>query len=274
MDEGCVWRDDARLIVMPEHFHWSGSAPDAAVAALQRERFAKMLRRLSQEFRFAPRIWGELPPAEQVLVRQKQLRTLRYIYLNPCRRGLAIDPLELKWSTYRELLGAAVDPWVPREPGSRPFDGEGLLSRRNVVVERGVLKTYLCDSYRGRKLGRPTTASASRGGGGGVGPSTTNFVLRPGELSPEEILEGTDGGLYVTEMMGFGFNPVTGDFSRGASGFWIEGGKLAYPVSEVTISLNIDELWKRVDAIGNDLDHRTATVAPTFRVSSMIIGGS
>ena len=115
MDEGCVWRDDARLIVMPEHFHWSGSAPDAAVAALQRERFAKMLRRLSQEFRFAPRIWGELPPAEQVLVRQKQLRTLRYIYLNPCRRGLAIDPLELKWSTYRELLGAAVDPWVPRD---------------------------------------------------------------------------------------------------------------------------------------------------------------
>ena len=173
-----------------------------------------------------------------------------------------------------ELVTIVDDPFVSRASGTRPFDGEGLLSRRNVVVEDGILRTYLCDSYSGRKLGRATTASASRGGGGGVGPSTSNFVLRPGHLSPDEILAGVDRGLYVTEMMGFGFNPVTGDFSRGAAGFWIEGGKLAYPVSEVTISLNIDELWKRVDAIGNDLDHRTATVAPTFRVSSMTIGGS
>ncbi|MFP6685541.1 MAG: metallopeptidase TldD-related protein, partial [Polyangiaceae bacterium] len=113
-----------------------------------------------------------------------------------------------------------------------------------------------------------------RGGGGGVGPGTTNFVLQPGEHSHDDIVASTKRGLYVTEMMGYGFNPVTGDFSRGASGFWIENGKVAFPVSEVTISLNLDDLLKRIDAIGDDLDMRTATAAPTFRVSSMTIAGS
>lgn len=166
------------------------------------------------------------------------------------------------------------DPHILRGPGSKPFDGEGLPTRRNVVVEQGILKTFLCDSYSGRKLGRPSTASASRGSGGGVGPSTSNFLLLPGQESPEDILKSTKSGLYVTEMMGFGFNAVTGDFSRGASGFWIENGELAFPVSEVTISLNIDELWKRIDAVGNDLDQRSSIASPTLRVSSMVIAGS
>ena len=166
------------------------------------------------------------------------------------------------------------DPFIDKAPGSRPFDGEGLLSRRNVVVENGVLKTYLCDSYSARKLECEATASASRGGGGGVGPGTTNFVLQPGKHSHDDIVASTDRGLYVTEMMGYGFNSVTGDFSRGASGFWIENGKIAFPVSEVTISLNLDDLLKRIDAIGDDLEMRTATAAPTFRVSSMTIAGS
>jgi PmbA protein len=173
-----------------------------------------------------------------------------------------------------EIVTLIDDPFIAKAPGSRPFDGEGLLSRRNVVVEQGVLKTYLCDSYSARKLETQSTASASRGGGGGVGPSTTNFVLQPTSTSPEEIIASTERGLYVIQMMGFGFNAVTGDFSRGASGFWIEDGKIVHPVSEVTISLNADELFQRIDAIGDDLDHRTATAAPTFRVSSMIIGGS
>lgn len=173
-----------------------------------------------------------------------------------------------------DLITVVDDPLIARAPGSRPFDGEGLLARRNVVVEQGILKTYLCDSYSGRKLGRPSTGSASRGGGGGVGPSTSNFILQPTSTTAEEIVRSTPRGLYVTEMMGFGFNAVTGDFSRGASGFWIEDGKLAYPVSEVTISLNIDELWQRIDAVGNDLDLRTSTASPTIRVSSMTIAGS
>jgi PmbA protein len=173
-----------------------------------------------------------------------------------------------------DLVTVVDDPLLPRAPGSRPFDGEGLAARRNLVVERGMLITYLCDSYSGRKLGRASTGSAARGGSGSVGPSTSNFVLQPTDTPAKDILKDTKRGLYVTEMMGFGFNPVTGDFSRGASGFWIENGELAFPVSEVTISLNVDQLWQRIDAVGDDLDLRTSTAAPTLRVSSMTIAGS
>jgi PmbA protein len=173
-----------------------------------------------------------------------------------------------------ELVSVVDDPLLPRAPGSRPYDGEGLASRKNVVVERGMLRTYLCDSYSARKLGRESTGNAARGGGAGVSCSTSNFILQPGMESPEAILKGTKRGLYVTDMMGFGFNAVTGDFSRGASGFWIEDGELTFPVSEVTISLNVDELYKRIDAVGTDLDLRTSTAAPTIRVAKMTIAGS
>jgi PmbA protein len=165
------------------------------------------------------------------------------------------------------------DPLINRAPGSRRFDGEGLASRRNVVVEGGELKSYLLDSYAGRKLGMPTTANASRGSSGGVGIGTTNFILQPGSETPAELIARTPRGLYVTEMMGFGFNSVTGDFSRGASGFLIEDGALGHAVSEVTISLNLDQLLARVDGIGNDLDLRTSVAAPTFRVRAMTVAG-
>ena len=172
-----------------------------------------------------------------------------------------------------DLVTVVDDPLIPRGPGSRAFDGEGLASRKNLVVEKGILRTYLCDSYSARKLGRESTASASRGGGAGVGPSTSNFVLQPGTDSNEAIVKATPRGLYVTEMMGFGFNAVTGDFSRGAAGFWIESGELSYPVSELTISLNVDQLWQSIDAVGSDLDLRTATAAPTLRVAKMTVAG-
>ena len=172
------------------------------------------------------------------------------------------------------LLTLVDDPHLPRAPGSRPFDGEGLPGRKNTVVERGVLKMYLCDTYSGKKLDRPSTASASRGSGGGVGASTTNFICQAGDLTNAQIVKKTERGLYVTEMMGFGFNSVTGDFSRGAAGFWIENGELSHPVSEVTISLNLDKLLKRIDMVGSDLDWRSSTVCPTLRVSSMTIAGT
>jgi PmbA protein len=172
-----------------------------------------------------------------------------------------------------DLVTIVDDPLVPGGPGSRPFDGEGLLSRRNVVLEKGVLSSYLLDTYSARKLGMKSTASASRGSSGGVGPSTTNFILQPGDDDPEALVRSTRRGLYVTEMMGFGFNAVTGDFSRGAAGFFIENGEKAFPVSEVTISLNLDTLLKRIDAVANDLDLRTSVAAPTFRVSAMTLAG-
>jgi PmbA protein len=172
-----------------------------------------------------------------------------------------------------ELISVVDDPLMPRALGSRAFDGEGLLSRRNVLIEKGVLKSYQLDSYSGRKLQMPSTANASRSGSGGVGISSSNFVLQAGTRPPEDILRETKRGLYVTNMMGFGFNGVTGDFSRGAAGFWIEDGELAFPVSEVTISLNLDEILKRIDAVGSDLDLRSSTAAPTVRVSQMTLAG-
>src|SRR5690606_27542914 len=128
-------------------------------------------------------------------------------------------------------------------------------------------------SYSARKLGMESTASASRGGSGGVSSGTTNFILQPGTTTSDDIVRSTQRGLYVTEMMGFGFNAVTGDFSRGAAGFWIENGEKTFPVSEVTISLDLDRMLQRIDMVGSDLDLRTSIASPTFRVSAMTLAG-
>lgn len=165
------------------------------------------------------------------------------------------------------------DPLLPRGPGSRPFDGEGLPSRTNVLVAGGVLRLFLCDVFAARKLGRRSTASASRGIGGGPHVSTSNLILRPGK-TPAADLERIERGLYVTELMGFGFNPVTGDYSQGAGGFWIENGARMFPVSEVTVSANFDDLWKNVDALGDDLDTRSSVQVPTMRVARMTVAGT
>jgi PmbA protein len=171
------------------------------------------------------------------------------------------------------LVSIVDDPLLPRAPGSRPFDGEGLAARPNVVVSEGVLRTFLCDVYSARKLGRRSTGSAGRGVGGGPHVSTSNFVLRPGKSRAEDIAK-VDRGLLVTELMGFGFNPVTGDFSQGAGGFWLENGERAFPVSEVTISINFDDLWKGIDAVANDLDTRSSVQCPTFRVARVTVAGT
>jgi PmbA protein len=165
------------------------------------------------------------------------------------------------------------DPLIKRAPGSRPFDGDGLASRRNVLVENGVLKTVLCDLYSARKLGRQSTGSAGRGVGGTPGPTTTNFVMSAGTTPEADLVKQVDRGLYVTDMMGFGFNPVTGDFSRGAAGFWIEKGEKTFPVAEITISLNYDQIWKTIEAVGDKLDLRSSTAAPAFRIARMTIAG-
>lgn len=171
------------------------------------------------------------------------------------------------------LVTIVDDPLIPRAPGSRPYDGDGLPSRKNVLIENGLLRTILCDVYSARKLGRKSTGSAGRGVGGNPGPTTSNLIMQAGSDKPGAIVAGVKKGLYVTEMMGFGFNPTTGDFSRGAGGFWIEDGQQTFPVTEVTISANFDDLWKRVDAVGDDLELKTSTACPTFRVSRMTLAG-
>jgi PmbA protein len=171
------------------------------------------------------------------------------------------------------LVTIVDDPLLMRGPGSRPFDGEGLAARRNVVVEKGVLKTYLFDTYSARKLGRKSNGCAGRGVGGSPHVTTSNFILEKGTRTEDSIVSEIKRGLYVTEMMGFGFNAVTGDFSRGAGGFLIEDGKIGRPVTEVTVSSNFDALLKNIDAVGDDPDERSSTVCPTLRVSSMMIAG-
>jgi PmbA protein len=170
------------------------------------------------------------------------------------------------------LVTIVDDPLILGGPGSRPFDGDGLPSRRNVVVHRGRLETYLLDTYGARKLGAKSTGSAA--GMTGTGAGTSNFVLQSGSTPAAEIVKQTRRGLYVTQMMGFGFNAVTGDFSRGAAGYWIEDGELAFPVSEVTISLNFDKLLKSIDLLGDDLDLKSSIASPSFRVAEMTVAGT
>ncbi len=158
--------------------------------------------------------------------------------------------------------------------GSSPFDGEGLESLRTVVVENGVLRNYLLNTYSARKLGMRSTHNATRGlaGAPGIGPG--NLYLEPGTMTPEEMIVAVPAGLYVTGLMGFGVNLVTGDYSRGATGLWIEKGELTHAVEEVTIAGNLAEMLRNVTAVGNDLVFRGSVASPTLRVDGMTIAGA
>jgi PmbA protein len=158
--------------------------------------------------------------------------------------------------------------------GTSPFDGEGLPSRRTVVVENGVLRNYLLNTYTARKLGMRSTHNAARGLAGTPGIGCGNLYLEPGTVTPEEIIGDIPAGLYVTSLMGFGTNIVTGDYSRGATGLWIENGVLTHAVEEITIAGNLGEMLRNVTAIGNDLKFRGAVASPTLRIDGMTIAGA
>jgi PmbA protein len=162
----------------------------------------------------------------------------------------------------------------PRGLGSRPFDGEGLPTRRNVPLERGVLRHYLCDSYSGRKIGSAPTGSARRGVGGSPSVGASNLCFEPGSLAPEAIVAGVERGLFVTDLIGFGIDLVSGDYSQGAVGHWIEKGQLTHPVHEVTIAGNLKQMLLDVDAVGTDLEWRGSIASPTLRLKKMTISGS
>ena len=158
--------------------------------------------------------------------------------------------------------------------GTSPFDGDGLPTRRTVVIERGVLKELMLNTYTGRKLGMASNAKASRGLAGTPGISGGNFFLEPGTQTHEEIIAGVPQGLLVLSTMGFGVNLVTGDYSQGASGLWIENGEIAYPVEEITIAGNLKQMFRDVSAIGNDLEWRGSSAVPTVRIEGMTVAGS
>lgn len=171
------------------------------------------------------------------------------------------------------LVTLVDDPLRARGPASRGFDGEGLATRRRVLVRRGELMGFLLDTASARRLGLPPGASAG-GGGGQVHPSASNFYLQAGRRGPRALLAGVRRGLFVRATLGFGFDPGTGHFSRGAEGVLIEDGQLTRPVAGVTISRNLDELLQGIDAVANDFELRTAIASPSFRVDAMTIAGT
>ncbi|MDE2744549.1 MAG: TldD/PmbA family protein [Chloroflexota bacterium] len=171
------------------------------------------------------------------------------------------------------LLTIIDDATLTNRLGSRPFDGEGVVTRRNALVNRGMFQGFLFDSYNARRLDAASTGSAWRSVGGLPQIGSGNLTIEPGETSPEEIIGEVDDGLYLTTLMGFGINYTTGDFSRGAAGIWIRNGELAEPVQEINVSGNLLEMFQRIDAIGNDAQWFGATSAPTLRMSRMTVSG-
>ena len=165
------------------------------------------------------------------------------------------------------------DPHRVRGLRSKPFDGEGVANRKMNLIDKGVLQDWLLDCASARQLGLTSNGHAARGTGGPPAPSTTNLYMEAGTQSREELIADIKAGFYVTELMGMGVNPVTGDYSRGATGFWIENGQIAYPVSEVTIAGNLKDMFRNLTP-ANDLEFRYGTNAPTLRVEGMTVAGS
>jgi PmbA protein len=246
---------------------------------------------------------SELPTPEEVgrIAAERTLRRLGARQVPTAEVPVVFDPetaAELLGHVFRALSGYAVfrgatflkdrlgetvaSPLVtvvddgrrPRGLGSRPFDGEGLPTRRNVPIEAGVLRYFLCDSYSARKIGARSTGSARRGVAGGPTVGAGNLYLEPGAATPEQILGEVERGLYVTDLIGFGVDLVSGDFSQGAVGHWIEKGRLVHPVSEVTIAGNLRQMLPDVDAVGNDLEFRGSSASPTLRIRKMTVSGS
>lgn len=188
-------------------------------------------------------------------------------------RGVSFLKDHMGERLFGEGVNIVDDPHRKRGLRSRPFDGEGVANRRTVLIDKGRLTTWLLDSASARQLGLTTTGHAARGTGGPPSPSTTNLYMMPGPLSAGQLMADVRDGIYVTELIGMGVNGVTGDYSRGAAGFWIEKGALAYPVSEVTIAGNLKDMYRELTP-ADDLVFRYGTDAPTLRVDGMTVAGA
>lgn len=167
-----------------------------------------------------------------------------------------------------DLVTVVDDGLLPGRLGSRPFDSEGVPTQRTVVIENGVLRNYLCNTYAARKLNLPAT-----GNGNGRGVVPNNFYLEPGTITPDEIIKSTRKGFLLTRVIGHGLNSVTGDISRGACGLWIEDGQAVFPVSEVTIAGNLGRVLQNIELVGNDIQFESPVCGPTIRVGEMTVAG-
>jgi PmbA protein len=188
-------------------------------------------------------------------------------------RGVSFLKDHLGKSVFPSGISIVDDPHRKRGLRSKPFDGEGVRNRRQTLLKNGVLQTWLLDSASARQLGLTTTGHAARGTSGPPGPSATNIYMEPGKLSPKELMADVKSGFYVTELIGQGVDSVTGDYSRGAAGFWIDRGEIAYAVSEITIAGNLKDMYQNLTP-ADDLEFRYGTNAPTLRVEGMTIAGA
>jgi PmbA protein len=188
-------------------------------------------------------------------------------------RGVSFLKDRMGQAVFAPSVTISDDPHRPRGLRSKPFDGEGVANGRRALVDKGVLTTWLLDCASARQLGLATTGHAARGTSGPPGPAATNLYLEAGTVTPQALMADIREGFYVAELMGMGVNPVTGDYSRGAAGFWIENGKLAHPVSEVTIAGNLTQMFARATP-ASDLEFRQGTNAPTLRIDGMTIAGA
>jgi PmbA protein len=173
-----------------------------------------------------------------------------------------------------EHLTVIDDGTIPGLFGSSPFDDEGVPVRRTVVIENGVLKSYLLNTYTARKLSLRTTGNASRGLTGNARVGHHNLFAEAGVKAPADIIQSVKNGFFVADLIGFGVNIVNGDYSRGAAGLWIENGELAYPVHEVTIASTLQEMLAGIQAIGSDLDFRGSIACPTLLIGEMMVSGN
>jgi PmbA protein len=188
-------------------------------------------------------------------------------------RGVSFLKDRMDKQVFASAVNIVDDPHRMRGLRSKPFDGEGVANKRWALIENGVLQTWLLDTASARQLGLETTGHAARGTGGPPSPSSTNLYMEAGTLSPKDLIKDIREGLYVTELIGMGVNGVTGDYSRGAAGFWIENGEIAFPVSEITIAGNLKDMFVNLTA-ANDLEFKHGTNAPTLRIEGMTVAGA
>jgi PmbA protein len=216
---------------------------------------------------------AQVPVVFENLIAGRLLRSLAGAITGPTiARGTSFLKDALGTEVFAPGITIIDDPHRRRGLRSKPFDGEGVANKQRTIVDKGVLQTWLLDSSSARQLGLTSTGHASRGTSAPPSPAPTNFYIEPGTLSFDELIADIPSGLLVTDLMGMGVNGVTGDYSQGAAGFWIENGTVAYPVSEITIASNLKDMYRSL-TVANDLTFRSGTDAPSLRIEAMTVAG-
>ena len=297
---GCETYFGSRVFANSRGFLGSYSSTTASISATP---IAKVGEEMERDYWHSiSRSWAGLDAPEDVgrIAAERTLRRLGARKIDTCKATVVFEPRVAKSllghifeavsgeSIYRkssfllDKLGQQVaaesvtvidDATIPGYFGSSPFDDEGVPSRRTVIIENGVLKNYLFNTYAARKLNAKTTGNGARGLTGAAGIGHGTLYLEAGSQTPDEIFAAIGTGLYITELIGFGVNTVTGDYSRGAAGLWIEDGKLSYPVAEITVAANLSDMLKNIVHIGSDLEFRGSTCAPSIAISGITISG-